>query len=62
MDQLDHLAQDGSQVPEDHADVMAAAAEHREQGVALGSLERAAREAAVVLHVPDHRFDGAAPS
>ena len=59
---MDQPAQELPQVFQDHANVVATAAEHCEEGVALGSLERAAREAAVALHVPDHGFDGAAPS
>ena len=37
---------------------MSAAAHDRMEHVALGPLERAARQTAVALHVPDHRLDG----
>ena len=43
---------------QDHADVVSAAAHDRMEHVALGPLERAARQTAVALHVPDHRLDG----
>ena len=43
---------------QDHADVLSAAAHDRMEHVALGPLERAARQTAVALHVPDHRLDG----
>ena len=48
-EQPDQPAQNRPRVPEDHADVVAAAAEHGEEGVALGSFQRTSREAAVVL-------------
>jgi hypothetical protein len=47
---------------EDQADVVAAAAEHGVEGVADRTLEGASGEAAVGLHVSDHRLDGAASS
>ena len=43
---------------QDHADVLSAAAHDRMEHVALGPHERAARQTAVALHVPDHRLDG----
>ena len=46
--------------PSDDGD--AAAAEHREEGVACRSLQRASGQAAVGLHVPDHRLDSASSS
>jgi len=60
-DQPDQSAQKDPQVPEDHADVMAAAAEYGEEGISGGSFQRASRQAAVVLHVSDHRFYRATP-
>ena len=45
----------------DEADVVAAAAQDRVEGIAERALERASCEAAVGLHVTDHRLDGAAP-
>jgi len=47
---------------QDHADVVTAAAQHREEGVANDSLERAPGQAAVGLHMADHRLDGASSS
>lgn len=48
-------------MPEDHADVMAAAAEDGEEGISGDSFQRASRQAAVILHVSDHRFYRATP-
>lgn len=48
-------------MPEDHADVVVAAAENDEAGVSNGSLQWTSCQTAVVLHVADHRLDGAAP-
>ena len=49
-------------MPQDHADVVTAAAEHGEESIALGSFQGASSQAAVVFHVSDHRLNGAAPS
>ena len=43
---------------QDHADVLSTAAHDRMEHVALGPLERAARQTAAALHVPEHRLDG----
>lgn len=56
------MAQNVSQVPEDHADVVTAAAEDSEEGVSGCSFQWASCQAAVVLHVADHRLDSAASS
>ena len=61
-EQPDQSTQNLPQVPEDHADVVTAAAEDGKDCVAIGSLERTSRQSAVVFHVADHRFYGAAPS
>ena len=61
-DQPYELAQKDPQVAQDHADVVAAAAQHGEEGVAVRSLERASGQAAIGFHVPDHRLDGTSPS
>jgi len=61
-DQPDELAQNDSQMAQDHADVVTAAAQDREEGVTGGALQRASGQAAIGLHVPDHRFDGASSS
>ena len=65
-DSAEDAAQDfgheSPQVGQDQADVVAAAAQHRVEGVAGGALQRRAREAAIGFHVADGRFDGAAPS
>ena len=61
-EQPNELAQKHPQVPEDHADVVPAAAQDREDGVAGRSLQRASGQAAVVLHVANHRLDGASSS
>ena len=46
----------------DHAVVVTAAAQHREEGVSGRTLERASGQAAVSFHVPDHSLDGTSPS
>ena len=61
-DQPDELAQKCPQMAQDHADVVTAAAEDGEEGVAGGSLQRASGQAAVGLHVADHRLDRASSS
>ena len=61
-DQPDQSVQNSSQVPEDHADVVTATAEHGKQRVALGSFQGASPQPTVVFHVPDHRLDCTAPS
>ncbi len=60
-DQPDQSAQQGSQVPEDHADVVTASTEHGEKSIAFGSFQGASPQSAVVFHVPDHWLYGAAP-
>ena len=57
----DHRNDEGQKRPEggeDLADVVAAAAEDGEDGIADGALQGAAREAAVGLHMADLGFDG----
>ena len=61
-DQPDELAQKDPQVAQDHADVVTASAQDREEGVAGRSLEGASGQAAVGLHVADHRLDRASSS
>jgi len=61
-EQSDQLAQNSPQVPQCHADVVAAAAQDGKERVAFGSLERASRQAAIVFLMADHRFYGAASS
>ena len=62
-DQQDQSVQNSSQVPEDHADVVTATAEHGEERVApWGSFQGAPPQPTVVFHVPDHRLDCTAPS
>src|SRR6056297_2171086 len=58
-DQPDELAQKAPQMAQDHADVVTAAAQDCEEGVAGHSLQRASGQAAVGLHVTDHWLDGA---
>ena len=60
--QPDELAQKNPQVAQDHADVVTASAQDREEGVAGRSLEGASGQAAVGLHVADHRLDRASSS
>lgn len=62
VDQPDQQTKSIPQVPEDHADVVTTAAEHGEQGVTVGSLQWASRQAAVVFHMADHRLNGASSS
>lgn len=45
---------------QDLADVVAAGAEHGEEGIADGAFQGASGEAAVGFHVADLGFDGAA--
>jgi hypothetical protein len=52
--------QEGPEVGEDLAEVVAAGAEDNEDGVAEPALESAAGEAAVGLHVADLGLDGTA--
>ena len=61
-DRPDELAQKDPQMAQDHADVVTAATQDREEGVACRSFQRASGQAAVGLHVPDYRFDGASAS
>ena len=58
----DQSVQNSSQVPEDHADVVTATAEHGEERVALGSFQGASPQSTVGFHVPDHRLNCTAPS
>ena len=60
QDQGDDCGKPSPEVGEDLAEVVSAAAEHGEDGVAEGALEAAAGEAAVGLHVADLGLDGAA--
>lgn len=55
-----NFGHESPEMGEDQVDVVAAAAEHRVEGVADRTLERASGEAAVGFHVSDHRLDGAA--
>lgn len=61
-DQPDYLAQKDPQVAQDHADVVTAAAEDREECVASRAFEWASGQAAIVFHMADHRLDGASSS
>ena len=56
-DEPDELAQKEPQVAQDHAYVVTAAVQHREEGVAGRSLERASGQTAVGSYVPDHRLE-----
>lgn len=47
-------------MPEDHTDVVAAAAEHGEDGIAFFTLEWTPRQAAIVFHMAYYRLYGAA--
>lgn len=49
-----------SQVPQYHAQVVAAAAQQSVEGIAFHAFEAVSPQPAVVLHVADHRLDGAA--
>lgn len=51
-DEPDELAQKEPQVAQDHAYVVTAAVQHREEGVAGRSLERASGQTAVGSYVP----------
>ena len=61
-DQPDQSVQNSSQVPEDHADVVTATAEHGKKRVALGSFQGASPQPTVVfqssarLHCPSQEF------
>lgn len=47
---------------QDHADIVTAAAEDRQEGVTSRSPEWASGQVAVCLHIADHRFDDASSS
>lgn len=59
QDEGDDGGKKRSQVGEDLVDVLAAAVEDGEDGIADGALEGAASEASAGLHVPGLRLDGA---
>ncbi len=54
----DETGPNDPQVGEDLADVLAAAAEHGRDRVALRSLQRTPRQTAILFHVPDLGLDG----
>lgn len=50
------------EVGEDHADIVAAAAQHGMERITERALESTTGEAAIRFHVADHRLDRAAPT
>lgn len=55
-DQPDELAQKGPKMGQDHADVVAAAAQNGKEGGAGRSLQRASGQASIGLRVTDHQL------